>query len=864
YTRKRYTDVSYIACARKLLAAPEVIYPQFATHNAHTLAAIYQIAGQNYYPGQYEFQCLHGMGEPLYEQVVGKVADGKLNRPCRVYAPVGTHETLLAYLVRRLLENGANTSFVNRIADHTISIQELVADPVNQIERMATQEGGFGLPHPRIPLPRDLYGSERANSSGIDMANEHRLASLSSALLATAHNDWKAAPMLGCPASEGVANAALNPSDLRDVVGHVQEATVQDVDNAIQCALSAGPIWQATPPAERAAILERAADLMEGEIQPLMGLLVREAGKTFANAIAEVREAVDFLRYYAVQARNDFTNDAHRPLGPVVCISPWNFPLAIFSGQVAAALAAGNPVLAKPAEQTPLIAAQAVRLLLEAGIPEGVVQLLPGRGETVGAGLVGDERVKGVMFTGSTEVARLLQRNVAGRLDSQGRPVPLIAETGGQNAMIVDSSALTEQVVIDVVSSAFDSAGQRCSALRVLCLQEDSADRVIEMLKGAMAESRLGNPERLSVDIGPVIDAEAKSGIEKHIQAMRDKGRTVYQVAIADSAELKRGTYVMPTLIELESFDELQREIFGPVLHVVRYKRKELDQLIGQINASGYGLTLGVHTRIDETIAKVIDNVHAGNVYVNRNIVGAVVGVQPFGGEGLSGTGPKAGGPLYLYRLLSTRPQDAIEKSFVRGDALSAPDLRLREAMSKPLQALKSWATSHQHAALDMLCSQYAEQSQSGITRQLAGPTGERNSYAILPREHVLCLADDETDLLTQLAAVLAVGSSAVWPETEISKPLRARLPKEVQARIKLVPDWTKDEVIIDAVLHHGDSDQLRVICKQIAQRSGAIVGVNGLSHGETNIPLERLVIERALSVNTAAAGGNASLMTIG
>ncbi len=864
YTRKVYTDVSYIACARKLLAAPEVIYPQFATHNAHTLAAIYQIAGQNYYPGQYEFQCLHGMGEPLYEQVVGKVADGKLNRPCRVYAPVGTHETLLAYLVRRLLENGANTSFVNRIADHSISIQELVADPVSQIERMATQEGGFGLPHPRIPLPRDLYGTERANSSGIDMANEHRLASLSSALLATAHNDWKAAPMLGCPSSAGTLSAALNPSDLRDVVGHVQEASLQDVDNAIQCALSAGPIWQATPPVERAAILERAADLMEAEIQPLMGLLVREAGKTFANAIAEVREAVDFLRYYAVQARNDFTNDGHRPLGPVVCISPWNFPLAIFSGQVAAALAAGNPVLAKPAEQTPLIAAQAVSLLLEAGIPEGVVQLLPGRGETVGAGLVGDERVKGVMFTGSTEVARLLQRNVAGRLDSQGRPIPLIAETGGQNAMIVDSSALTEQVVIDVVSSAFDSAGQRCSALRVLCLQEDSADRVIEMLKGAMAESRLGNPERLSVDIGPVIDAEAKAGIEKHIQAMRDKGRTVYQVAIADSTELKRGTYVMPTLIELESFDELQREIFGPVLHVVRYKRKELGLLIDQINASGYGLTLGVHTRIDETIAKVIDNVHAGNVYVNRNIVGAVVGVQPFGGEGLSGTGPKAGGPLYLYRLLSTRPQDAIEKSFVRSDALSAPDTRLREVLGKPLQSLKAWAASHQQTDLDTLCSQYAEQSQSGITRQLAGPTGERNSYAILPREHVLCLADDENDLLIQLAAVLAVGGSAVWPETDISKPLRARLPKDVQARIKLIPDWTKDEVAIDAVLHHGDSDQLRAICQQIAQRSGAIVGVNGLSHGETNVPLERLVIERALSVNTAAAGGNASLMTIG
>ncbi|MCO7057881.1 trifunctional transcriptional regulator/proline dehydrogenase/L-glutamate gamma-semialdehyde dehydrogenase [Pseudomonas juntendi] len=864
YTRKVYTDVSYVACARKLLAVPEAIYPQFATHNAHTLSAIYHIAGQNYYPGQYEFQCLHGMGEPLYEQVVGKLADGKLNRPCRVYAPVGTHETLLAYLVRRLLENGANTSFVNRIADHSISIQELVADPVASIERMGTQEGSIGLPHPRIPLPRDLYGSERANSAGIDMANEHRLASLSCAMLATAHNDWKAAPLLACAASEAAAVAVLNPADHRDVVGHVQEATVADVDNAIQCAINAAPIWQATPPAERAAILERTADLMEAEIQPLMGLLIREAGKTFANAIAEVREAVDFLRYYAVQARNDFSNDAHRPLGPVVCISPWNFPLAIFTGQVAAALAAGDPVLAKPAEQTPLIAAQAVRLLLEAGIPEGVLQLLPGRGETVGAGLVGDERVKGVMFTGSTEVARLLQRNVAGRLDNQGRPIPLIAETGGQNAMIVDSSALTEQVVIDVVSSAFDSAGQRCSALRVLCLQEDSADRVIEMLKGAMAESRLGCPDRLAVDIGPVIDAEAKAGIEKHIQGMREKGRSVYQVAIADAAEIKRGTFVMPTLIELDSFDELKREIFGPVLHVVRYNRRNLDQLIEQINNSGYGLTLGVHTRIDETIAKVVETANAGNMYVNRNIVGAVVGVQPFGGEGLSGTGPKAGGPLYLYRLLSTRPADAIGRHFQQQDGEGKPDRTLHEQLVKPLHGLKAWAESNQLADLAALCDQFAGQSQSGIARLLPGPTGERNSYTILPREHVLCLADNETDLLAQLAAVLAVGSSAVWADSEPGKALRARLPRELQAKVKLVADWNKDEVAFDAVIHHGDSDQLRGVCQQVAKRGGAIVGVHGLSSGDHQIALERLVIERAVSVNTAAAGGNASLMTIG
>ncbi|WP_454835238.1 trifunctional transcriptional regulator/proline dehydrogenase/L-glutamate gamma-semialdehyde dehydrogenase [Pseudomonas lini] len=862
YTRKVYTDVSYIACARKLLAVPEAIYPQFATHNAHTLSAIYHIAGQNYYPGQYEFQCLHGMGEPLYEQVVGKIADGKLNRPCRVYAPVGTHETLLAYLVRRLLENGANTSFVNRIADHSISIQELVADPVLTIEIMANQEGGFGLPHPRIPLPSDLYGSERVNSSGIDMANEHRLGSLSSALLATAHNEWLAGPLLGGPAAQGTSVPVRNPSDHRDIVGYAQEACLDDVSTAIEFSLITGPIWQATPPTQRASILDRAADQMESEIQPLMGLLVREAGKTFANAIAEVREAVDFLRYYAAQARYDLCNDTHRPLGPVVCISPWNFPLAIFTGQVAAALAAGNSVLAKPAEQTPLVAAQAVRILLGAGVPEGVLQLIPGRGETVGAGLVGDERVKGVMFTGSTEVARLLQRNIAGRLDSQGRPIPLIAETGGQNAMIVDSSALTEQVVIDVVSSAFDSAGQRCSALRVLCLQEDSADRVIEMLKGAMAESRLGNPERLSVDIGPVIDAEAKAGIEKHIQAMRDKGRSVYQIAIADKDEVKRGTYVMPTLIELECLAELKREIFGPVLHVVRYKRKELDHLIAQINASGYGLTLGVHTRIDETIAKVVDNVHAGNIYVNRNIVGAVVGVQPFGGEGLSGTGPKAGGPLYLYRLLSTSSSDSVSKTLTR-TASSAPDARAKDQQLAPLKALKAWADAKKETELYELCERFGEQSQSGVTYLLPGPTGERNSYSIVGRDRVLCIAETQGDLLIQLAAVFAVGGSTVWLNAGPGARLLTSLPKEVTSQIQMVSDWHKDDVHFDAVLHHGDSDQLRMICQQVAKRAGAIVGVQGLSQGETTVALERLVIERAISVNTAAAGGNASLMTI-
>ncbi|SIR97371.1 L-proline dehydrogenase /delta-1-pyrroline-5-carboxylate dehydrogenase [Aquipseudomonas alcaligenes] len=858
YTRKPYTDISYIACARKLLAVPEAIYPQFATHNAHSLSAIYQIAGQNYYPGQYEFQCLHGMGEPLYEQVVGKVADGKFNRPCRIYAPVGSHETLLAYLVRRLLENGANTSFVNRIADHSISLKELVLDPVEQVERMAAQEGTLGLPHPRIPLPRDLYGDARLNSEGIDLANEHRLGSLSSALLSSTNTAYVAAPILGCDTpNPGPAEPVRNPADHRDLVGHVHEASEADVKSAILCAQASGQIWQSTQAAERAAVLERAADRMEAEIQQLMGLLVRESGKTFANAIAEVREAVDFLRYYAAQA-SAFGNDSHRPLGPVVCISPWNFPLAIFTGQVAAALAAGNTVLAKPAEQTPLIAAQAVRILLDAGVPGGAVQLLPGRGETVGARLVGDERVRGVMFTGSTEVAGILARNIAGRLDAQGRTIPLIAETGGLNAMIVDSSALAEQVVVDVVSSAFDSAGQRCSALRVLCVQDDVADRVIEMLKGAMAEYRIGSPERLHTDIGPVIDAEAKAGIEAHIAAMREKGRKVFQAARADADEIKRGTFVLPTLIELDSFDEMKREIFGPVLHLVRYPRAELGSLLQQINDSGYGLTLGVHTRIDETIAQVVDGAKVGNLYVNRNIVGAVVGVQPFGGEGLSGTGPKAGGPLYLYRLLSTRPQDAVAQQ-LKGDnvhALGAP-----AELEKARAAFADWAAK-QEPALASQFAQYLELSQSYTSHVLTGPTGERNTYTLLPRERVLCLAEERGDLLAQLAATLAVGSHALLPERQ--RELLAVLPKEVQKRIATVADWTASDAEFDAILHHGDSDQLREVSQQAAQRKGAIVSVHGLNKGETDIPLERLLIEHALSVNTAAAGGNASLMTIG
>ncbi len=905
YTRKAYTDVAYIVCARKLLAALDAVYPQFATHNAQTLATVHQIALDQGATADdaYEFQCLHGMGEPLYEQIVGPVvqgpagppqgyllpsagsgaatrrlrapSEGRLGRACRIYAPVGTHETLLAYLVRRLLENGANTSFVNRIADDELPLAELVEDPVRTVLELAQREGSIGRPHPAIPLPRALYGSSRVNSRGLDLANEATLQSLSRALVTSNDRHWQAEPLLGSDVaigSPGATRKLPNPSERSDEVGAVRDATLEEVDAAIDCAAQAAPGWAATAPAERAALLEAAADRLEVDTEALIALLVREAGKTCANGVSEVREAVDFLRYYALQVRRDFDNTTHKPLGPVVCISPWNFPLAIFTGQVAAALAAGNPVLAKPAEQTPLVAAAAVRALWAAGVPRGVLQLLPGPGESTGAALVADARVQGVLFTGSTEVARLLQRALADRLGPNGEPVPLIAETGGQNAMIVDSSALAEQVVADVVASAFDSAGQRCSALRVLCVQRDGADRLIEMLKGAMSELRVGDPRLLAVDVGPVIDAEAQDTIERHIAAMRAKGHAVTRPAAIDGEATGRGTFVPPTMIEIDRIAELQREVFGPVLHVLRYERDQLAELLEQINATGYGLTFGVHTRIDETLAQVVHAARAGNIYANRNVVGAVVGVQPFGGEGLSGTGPKAGGPLYLLRLLSQRPADAARCAMqaassegqppVRGWAPAADEGEGRAAS----RALHDWARSRGDARLMQTCEALSSPAPEAGWRTLAGPTGEANLYAALPREAVLCLAgvgpDGDADRLAQLAAVLAVGSRAVWPAE--ARALWEQLPHAARERVSLAQDWHAETVHFDAVIHHGAADKRLELLRTLAHRPGPIVGVTALASGDTKVPLERLLVERSLSINTAAAGGNASLMTIG
>ena len=827
FTRKVHTDVSYLACARKLLAAPDAIFPQFATHNAQSVASIMSLAGPNFYRGQYEFQCLHGMGEPLYGEVVG---EDKLGRPCRIYAPVGDHETLLAYLVRRLLENGANTSFVNRIADKAVPIEELAQDPVAVAKAIVP----LGAPHAKIAAPRALFGAARDNSAGLDLSNEATLRALAEALGASAAMDWRATPTGAAP---GPGAAVTNPSDRADIVGHAQDATPADIERAIQAAKAGAARWAATPVAERAAALRRAADALEARMPILLGLIAREAGKSIPNAIGEVREAVDFLRYYADEAERGLAGAT--PLGPIVCISPWNFPLAIFLGQVAAALAAGDPVLAKPAEETPLIAAEAVRILHEAGVPEDVLLFVPGAG-AVGATLVGDSRVEGVMFTGSTQVARLIQRQLAERLGAGGRPVTLIAETGGQNAMIVDSSALAEQVVGDVIASAYDSAGQRCSALRILCLQEDVADRTLAMLKGAMRELAVGDPSTLCTDVGPAITAEAAANIEAHVVSMRARGHRIERLALPDSCA--RGTFVAPTLIEIGKIADVEREVFGPVLHVLRYRREDRAELVQAIDATGYALTFGLHTRIDETIRDTLAAVEAGNVYVNRNVIGAVVGVQPFGGSGLSGTGPKAGGPLYLRRLVAIAAREPVAKG-------SAPPV---------LAVYCDWLRATGRAELAAQCEAFGERSSFGASLECPGPVGETNVYSLRAKGRVAIVATSEPAMLRALGALLATGNRAVV-ETSAPRALQGALAA-VAAMVEAVSDWTKAPHLA-AALVEGGADALLAAQRAAALREGPIVPVIALG---ADIDLDRLLEERSVSVNTAAAGGNASLMTIG
>ena len=830
YTRKAYTDVSYMVCAQKLLAASDCIYPQFATHNALTLATIYSWA-QESGVGDYEFQCLHGMGETLYDQFIDAE---NLAKRCRIYAPVGPHDTLLAYLVRRLLENGANSSFVNQVVDEKISIGTLLADPAKIAEQFN------GEPHPRIPLPCDLFGSVRKNSAGMDLSDENLLREISEGLSRFGRCQWSAGALLYGASADGEARQIANPADRRDAVGQVIDADANDVEQALAAASHFAMDWQATAPSERADALMRAADLLESHRLELMAMMIREAGKTLPNALGEVREAVDFLRYYAAQV---YASPNSLALGPVACISPWNFPLSIFIGQVGAALAAGNTVLAKPAEQTPLVAWRAVQLLHQAGIPRAALQFLPGPGERVGAALVGDSRIKGVIFTGSLEVAQGINRTLARRMIEEKCEIALIAETGGQNAMIVDSSALPEQVVQDVMTSAFDSAGQRCSALRVLCLQTDIADKVLAMLRNAMLEVSIGNPDRLSTDIGPVIDSAAQQALQKHIERMKASGRQVDCKILPPDCRF--GTFVAPTLIEIAALSELESEVFGPVLHVLRYRRDSLAQLVDTINTSGYGLTLGIHSRIDETVDFITAHAHVGNIYVNRNMIGATVGVQPFGGEGKSGTGPKAGGPLYLKRLQRSGQADGMGAT--------------HHLKSPALESLLDWAGAHGHGRLIALGKQYLRDTSAGVSSSLPGPTGERNTYTLVPRGTALCIASEFDVLLNQLAALFATGNSTVV----LGLPDSARqldLPAAVLDRIQWVGNI--DAITTSFQIALVQSSQANAWRRELADRNGTLIQVIDTTE-DGPVPLWRLLAERAVCINTAASGGNASLMTL-
>ncbi|WAK03501.1 bifunctional proline dehydrogenase/L-glutamate gamma-semialdehyde dehydrogenase PutA [Methylobacter sp. YRD-M1] len=646
FTHKSSTDVSYLACAQFILSRPDVFYPQFASHNAHTLAAVHQMGRRH--PG-YEFQRLHGMGEALYVEIIEHQG---WQVPCRVYAPVGHYHELLPYLVRRLLENGANTSFVNQIDHPDISVTELTGDPVATVKMT-------GLKSP-IVLPRAIYGEKRLNSSGVNLADPEVLNQLQQDLNALADRQWMAAPLIDGQLCSGEEQVIVNPWDNRLTVGTVSHAGQETIERALESAARAFDDWRHCPVETRAACLKRAADLFEQHRLELVSLCVREGGRTIRDALSEVREAVDFCRYYAQSALELFNEPIRLP-GPVgednrlyhygrgvyICISPWNFPIAIFTGQIAAALAAGNAVIAKPASQTSLTAMHCVHLLHQAGIPESVLQFVPADGRTTGQYVLPHPQVAGIAFTGSTATAQFINRQLA---EHHPAIVPIIAETGGQNALIADSSALPEQLVQDALLSAFNSAGQRCSALRVLFVQEEIADKTIAMLTGAMQELVIGNPGLTSTDIGPVIDHAALGPLTAHLETMKQQARLFYQLPLGDA--LRHGSFIAPTLIEIDSLSQLTQEVFGPILHLIRYRAAELDQVIAAVNATGYGLTLGIHSRIAATAEKIRQGAKVGNVYINRNMIGAVVGVQPFGGMRLSGTGPKAGGPDYLRRFV--------------------------------------------------------------------------------------------------------------------------------------------------------------------------------------------------------------------
>jgi RHH-type proline utilization regulon transcriptional repressor/proline dehydrogenase/delta 1-pyrroline-5-carboxylate dehydrogenase len=776
FTRKEATDVSYIANARKLLARADRIYPQFATHNAHTVAAVLHMAEElGVDPMAFEFQRLHGMGERLHDIVLTD-----RGTRCRIYAPVGAHRDLLAYLVRRLLENGANSSFVNQIVDEDVPPARVAACPLTAMERLS-------LPNKALLSGPELFGT-RVNSQGWDLTDAVHLAQIEAARAPHSDTVFEAAPLLAGRAAGGLRHEVTNPATGARV-GFVTEAARADVDTALRLAEP----WAAAAP-ERAEVLRRVADLYEAEFGPIFALLAREAGKSLADAVSELREAVDFLRYYAGGAEGL----AHPARGVFACISPWNFPLAIFTGQIAAALAAGNGVLAKPAEQTPLIAAFAVGLMHRAGVPASALQLLPGDG-AVGAMLTTDARVAGVAFTGGTDTALKIRANMSTHL---APGAPLIAETGGLNAMIVDSTALPEQAVRDILASSFQSAGQRCSALRCLYLQEDVAKPIMEMLFGAMEDLALGDPWDLATDVGPVIDAEAQAGIAAYIAAAKAEGRVLKEMAAPQG-----GTFVGPTVIKVTGVEQMPREIFGPVLHIATFRAAAIPGIVQAINATGYGLTFGLHSRIDDRVQQVVEAVHAGNIYVNRNQIGAVVGSQPFGGEGLSGTGPKAGGPHYLARFTrAVAPQGAAEDP-----ALPVAEVKARLATPGPRLT----------PSVD----------------DLPGPTGESNRLTSVARAPLLCLGPTAAMALAQAEAIRALGGMAV------------EAPGLDPADLARLEGFS-------GVLWWGDEQRGRELALALAARKGPILPLI-TDHPDAG----HARLERHICIDTTASGGNAQLL---
>ena len=840
-----------------LLGMSERVYPHFATHNAHTMAAVLHMAGD---ASRFEFQRLHGMGEALHAAV-----RERHRTRCRIYAPVGAHQDLLAYLVRRLLENGANSSFVNQIVDRSVTPEEIARDPISVVE-------GFGgtVANPRIAAPAEIFMPHRPNSKGWDLSDPLAMTQLEAEREAFRGTVWEAAPLIAGAAAGAGRAEVRNPARADDLVGHVTRSAPADVEAALEAARSGTAAWAAESVEERASRVRRVADLYEAHAAELFALAAREAGKTWQDAVGEVREACDFARFYANEALRENESGQRSSRGVIACISPWNFPLAIFSGQILAAVAAGNAVVAKPAEQTPLIAARAVSLMHEAGIPREVVQLLPGDGATVGAALTRDPRVDGVCFTGSTATAHHINRAMAGHLAPDA---PLIAETGGLNAMIVDSTALPEQAVRDVLASAFQSAGQRCSALRILYIQREVEDRILEMLFGAIDALRVGDPWSLSTDVGPIIDEAARERIESYCRRAQGEGRLLKRHAFPGE-----GRFVAPTVLRVEGIESLSDEIFGPVLHVATYDADRIDAAVDAVNAAGYGLTFGMHTRIDDRVQHVVDRVRAGNIYINRNQIGAVVGSQPFGGEGESGTGPKAGGPHYLRRLTA----GASAFAGVPGGRV-VEEARLASAISEAYRAMATWpcggsavgpageetgrdvpdevqALPDDSESVDHLRDREVRRCEGGrfSPLDLPGPTGESNRLSFAPRGVVLCLGVGTETARVQAETALDTGNAVVVVADGASRALAplASVPRVVLLDGRVDPEALATVDGIAAIACSARRDVLAAIRAALARRPGSILPLM-----TEPAAAERYVLERHVCVDTTAAGGNASLL---